>query len=90
MKTIFKALPAFRSIIIWCLLLGLCWSLGGCEHLHMRPGTPGEQIVGPLKSEAYYHYMQAQRYLMADDAESAVKEYEEALKYDPNSAQMET
>ncbi|MDD2901875.1 MAG: tetratricopeptide repeat protein [Syntrophales bacterium] len=44
----------------------------------------------PSKSEAYYHYMEAQRFLLADDAESAVKEYEEALKYDPDSALMET
>jgi len=88
---IFKALPALRSIIIWCLLLGLCGGLGGCQYLPLQPGGPsGQATVGPSKSEAYYHYLEAQRFLLAEDAESAVKEYEEALKYDPDSALMET
>jgi len=90
MRINFEALPSPKTIIIWSLLLLLGWGLGGCQYLPIRPGESGKEEVRPSKSEAYYHYLQAQYYLLAEDAEAAAREYEEALKYDPNSAQMET
>ena len=90
MRISVKALSTPKSVIIWVLLVALCWGAGGCQYLPLRPGGGAEEAVHLSTSEAYYHYMMAQEYLMADNPVAAIQEYEAALKYDPNSAQMET
>jgi tetratricopeptide (TPR) repeat protein len=76
------------------LFLALCLlltpALSGCASLRERPGeaAPGVVPESP-KSLAFYHYLKAQHQLLADDLEGAIREYEEALKEDPNSATME-
>jgi tetratricopeptide (TPR) repeat protein len=77
------------------ILLGLCLllapALTGCASLG-RVG-PGEIPVGEVKetpkSLAFYHYLKAQHLILADDPNGALKEYEEALQEDPDSATME-
>jgi tetratricopeptide (TPR) repeat protein len=91
MRIILKLLPTPRNLIIWGLLLALAGGAGGCHYLPLSPGgTAGSKTVMPPSGKAYFHYLLAQRFLLADDMEGATKEYEEALKYDPESAQMET
>ncbi len=73
--------------------LGLCLSLAllGCASFG-RPGLSGSEVSPPsdtAKSLAYFHFLKAQQLLAADDIAEATKEYEEALKNDPDSPLME-
>jgi tetratricopeptide (TPR) repeat protein len=73
------------------LSLGLALSLGGCASLRglgQGAATPEEQETAN-KGLAYYHYLQAQQMLLAEDEPGAIREYEEALKEDPESARLE-
>jgi Tfp pilus assembly protein PilF len=63
-----------------------CQSLPVPKPLGKRPEKPPE--LRTSKGEAYYHYLKAQRYLLAEDILGAIKEYQEAAQYDPNSADL--
>ena len=85
--------PVSRPCLL-LLTLGLLLvpALSGCASL-TRLSRPGEISVGEVKetpqSLAYYHYLKAQRLILADDPEGALREYEAALQEDPSAATME-
>jgi len=49
-----------------------------------------EEVNLPQDSRAYYHFLRAQSFQIEDDHENALKEYQQALKYDPDSAVIQT
>src|SRR5208337_3544986 len=69
------------------LSLGLALSLSGCALLALGPGAASPEETS--KGLAYYHYLQAQQMLLAEDEPGAIREYEESLKQDPGSARLE-
>ena len=72
------------------LILGLALSLAGCAGLGLRSGESVQtKAEEDARGQAYYHFLQAQQFLLADDGPGAIREYEEALKDDPNSARLE-
>src|SRR3974377_793179 len=83
-----------RTFIVCLLGLALAGG-GGCQTLQaFHPPIPGKRAEKVAKgesnkSESYYHYLKAQRYLMDDDILNAIQEYEEAAKSDPNSADLQ-
>jgi len=72
------------------LSLGLALSLSGCASLGLGPraASPEDQETSN-KGLSYYHYLQAQKMLLAEDEPGAIREYEEALKEDPEAARLE-
>lgn len=87
-----KKLPT--RILSLCLVgMVLLWWVGGCKTI--RPPVPmgkrAEKVpeVEPSKSQSYYHYLKAQQYLLDDDISGAIREYQEAAKFDPNSADLQ-
>ena len=79
-----------RRLLAVVLILGLVSSLLGCAGLGRRSGETAQTgAEESAKGLAYYHFLQAQQFLLADDGPGAIREYEEALKEDPNSARME-
>ena len=84
-----KSLPPI--LVLGVLGLYMCVGIMGCASLRQR--SPSETEVSqpsetPL-SLAYYHFLKAQKLLVADDLPGAIQEYEAALKNDPNSPLME-
>ena len=71
------------------LSLGLALSLSGCASLGRGPGAASPADQETSKTLAYYHYLQAQEMLLEENESGAIREYEEALKEDPESARME-
>ena len=83
-KLISRPICARRPLaIILVLWLALC--LAGCAGLS-GGSHPGEGAEGTPqdtgKGLAYYHYLQAQQMLLAEDGPGAIREYEAALKED--------
>jgi tetratricopeptide (TPR) repeat protein len=74
-------------------LLGISVSLAvlGCASLGRMAPTEAEVSTTPetAKSLAYYHFLKAQQFLVADEVPEAIREYETALKNDPESAYLE-
>ena len=62
----------------------------GCQTLPVpRPmGKRPEKtpVIEPSHSLAYYHYLKAQQFLLADDLLGAIGQYKEAATYDPQAA----
>jgi tetratricopeptide (TPR) repeat protein len=84
-----KSLP--HILALGALGLYVCVGVMGCASLARK--APSETEVSqpsdtPL-SLAYYHFLKAQKLLVADDIPGAIQEYEAALKNDPNSPLME-
>ncbi|MGP8050888.1 MAG: tetratricopeptide repeat protein [Desulfobaccales bacterium] len=71
------------------LSLGLALSLSSCASLGRGPGAASPADQETSKTLAYYHYLQAQEMLLEENESGAIREYEEALKEDPESARME-
>ncbi|MBM4285406.1 MAG: tetratricopeptide repeat protein [Deltaproteobacteria bacterium] len=75
------------------LTLALLLNGAGCASLlgaarSQEPASSPEEL-DPPQGQAYYHYLKAQQHLLHDDLEAAAREYEEAVKLDPNSSQLE-
>ncbi len=81
-----------QAIIFLSLFLGVTLGSAGCASLGrlIRPTIPLGDEADTSQSRAYYHYLKAQRLLLADDAPGAAQEYEEALRHDPEAARLET
>ncbi len=80
-----------RIVLGGILGVSLCLTVLGCASLgRMAPGgTAGETTPETPKSLAYYHFLKAQQLLVAEDAAGAIREYEAAVKDDPESAFLE-
>ena len=82
------------SVLICCLaVLALAGWLGGCQSLNSTARVK-EPLGQPPSAEgshaqAYFHYLKAQRYLLAEDILAAIREYKEAAKQDPASPQLQ-
>jgi len=90
-----KPMRKLPAGILFFGLVGLtlaCW-LTGCQTVHppIPLGKRAEKVpkVEPSKSQSYYHYLKAQQYLLDDDISGAIREYQEAAKYDPNSTDLQ-
>ncbi|MGD0827540.1 MAG: tetratricopeptide repeat protein [Desulfobaccales bacterium] len=80
----------FRARVGLAILsFGLALSLSGCASLALGPGAASPEDQETSKGLAYYHYFQAQQMLLAEDEPGAIREYEEALKQNPESAHLE-
>jgi tetratricopeptide (TPR) repeat protein len=81
----------FRLLLIGVLGLSLSLAGAGCASMG-QTSLSGSETAGPTdtsKSLAYYHFLQAQQMLLADDVNGAIKQYEAAIKEDPESATLE-
>jgi tetratricopeptide (TPR) repeat protein len=82
-----------KTFLLCLLGLALALGMGGCQTFHPpRPlGKRAEKApkVEVSKSESYYHYLKAQRYLLDEDIQGAIREYQEAAKFDPYTADLQ-
>jgi len=84
-----RVIPVFL-----CLgALALALAVGGCQSLPIPPplgkGPEKTPAAHPPKYLAYYHYLKAQRFLLADDILGAIAEYQRAAEFDPETAQLQ-
>jgi tetratricopeptide (TPR) repeat protein len=71
---------------LWLTLTALgCASLGKVVSFKSEDHATAETT----KSLAYYHFLKAQQLMLDDDVAGAIKEYEAALKDDPDSPSLE-
>jgi tetratricopeptide (TPR) repeat protein len=84
-----RSLP--RLLALGALGLYVCVGIMGCASLARK--APSEtEVSQPADTPlglAYYHFLKAQKLLVADDIPGAIQQYEAALKNDPNSPLME-
>ena len=81
-----------KALILVILLIWLAAGAMGCHSLAqvILPGGMGGGAAGeetPL-GQAYFHYLRAQRLLLAEDIPGAIKEYEVVLEHDPDAVQV--
>lgn len=82
-----------RDLFLCLIGLALAGGVGGCKTFHppLPVGKRAEKApkVEPAKSQSYYHYLKAQQYLLDEDITGAIREYQEAAKHDPTSADLQ-
>jgi tetratricopeptide (TPR) repeat protein len=82
-----------RDLFLRLIIISLVFVIGSCQTFHpplplgKRPEKAPEVEVS--KSESYYHYLKAQRYLLEEDIQGAIREYQEATKTDPYSTDLQ-
>jgi tetratricopeptide (TPR) repeat protein len=82
-----------RNLLLCLVGLVLAFGVEGCQTIHppIHLGKRAEKApkVEPSKSESYYHYLLAQRSLLNEDIQGAIREYQEAAKFDPFSTDLQ-
>jgi tetratricopeptide (TPR) repeat protein len=80
-----------RIVLGGILVISMGLAVMGCASLgRVAPGETGVSTTPATpRSLAYYHFLKAQQLLVADNAPGAIQEYEEAIKNDPDSPNLE-
>ncbi len=80
-----------RILLFGVLGISVSLAVMGCASLGRTGPTEAKVSKAPEtpKSLAYYHFLKAQQLLVAEDLVGAIREYETALKNDPESAFLE-